>query len=116
MPRKQTPKTAQTKSKKKPAKTFEKDTNLESGFSTLQETDHRIPIRGGGGAPPDLWENEGEGLAGKARSDLPFERPTDDLHPDANAVRGTRPPYAPDKKTVAAARRELDRTDKKKSA
>jgi hypothetical protein len=106
MPRKSKPK----------KKIFEKDTNLETGFSTLEETDHRIPIRGGGGVPPDLWENEIEGLAGKARSDLPFERPTDDLHPDANAVRGTRPPYAPDKKTVDAARRELKRSDKKKSA
>jgi hypothetical protein len=98
------------KSKKK---TFEQDTNIETGFSTLEETDHRIPIRGRSGAPPDVWENESEGLGGKAKSDLPFERPTDDLHPDATRVRGTRPPYAPDKKTVEAAKRELNRTEEK---
>jgi hypothetical protein len=101
-----------TKPKKK---VFEKDTNIETGFSTLQETDHRIPIRGRSGAPPDLWENQIEGLAGKAKSDLPFERPTDDLHPDANRVRGTSPPYAPDKQTVEAAKRELKRTEPKKT-
>jgi len=108
------------KSKKPKKKVFEHDTNIESGFSTLQEADHRIPIREGSGAPPDVWENQIEGLAGKAKSDLPFERPTDDLHPDATRVRDTRPPYAPDKKTVEAARRELKRTEektpKKKSA
>jgi hypothetical protein len=102
------------KSKKPKKKVFERDTNIETGFSTLQETDHSIPIRGRSGAPPDLWENQNEGLAGKAKSDLPFERPTDDLHPDATRVRGTRPPYAPDKKTVEAARRELNRTEQKK--
>jgi hypothetical protein len=101
-----------TKPKKK---VFEHDTDIETGFSTLQEGDHRIPVRGNEGVPPDLWENEIEGLAGKAKSDLPFERPTDDLHPDANRVRGTRPPYAPDKKTVEAAKRELNRTEQKKT-
>ena len=65
-----------SKSKKK---VFEHDTTIETGFSTLQEGDHRIPIRGRDGVPPDLWENEIEGLAGNAKSDLPFERPTDDL-------------------------------------
>jgi hypothetical protein len=105
MPRKSKPK----------KKVFEHDTNIETGFSTLQEGDHRIPIRGSSGAPPDVWENEAEGLAGKAKSDLPFERPTDDLHPDATRVRGTRPPYAPDKKTVEAAKRELKRTEEKKT-
>jgi hypothetical protein len=103
------------KSAKPKKKVFEKDTNIETGFSTLQETDHSIPIRGRSGAPPDLWENQNEGLAGEAKSDLPFGRPSDDLHPDAARVRGTRAPDAPDKKTVEAARRELNRTEQKKT-
>ncbi|MCU1283957.1 MAG: hypothetical protein JWO13_307 [Acidobacteriales bacterium] len=116
MPRKQTPKTPAKKSKKKPEKVFEKDTNIETGFSTLQETDHRLPIRGDSAAPEDIWENEVEGLGGKAKSDLPYGLPTDDVHFDSKKIRGVPEPYAPDKKTVEAARRELNRTDKKKSA
>ena len=96
---------AASKSKKK---AFIKDTEIETGFSTLQETDHRLPIRGREAAPPDIWENQVEGIAGKARSDLPYGLPTDDLHFDSNRIRGVRPPYAPDKKTVEAARRELE--------
>jgi len=101
MPRKAKPK------KKTKKKVFEKDTSIHTGFSTLGEADHRIPIRGSRGVPPDLWENQIEGLSGKAKSDLPFGRPTDDLHPDATKVRGTRAPMAPNKKEIEAEKRAL---------
>jgi hypothetical protein len=88
------PKKAKPKTKKK---VFEKDTNIETGFSTLQETDHSTPIRGRDGVPPDVWQDQGQVAEGTAKSDLPYGRPTDDLHPDAVQVRGTRPPGAPAK-------------------
>jgi hypothetical protein len=101
MPRKKT----KAQSKKK---VFIHDTDIETGFRSLEEGDHRIPIRGREAAPPDIWENEIEGIAGKAKSDLPYGLPTDDLHFDSNRIVGVRPPYAPDKKTVEAARHELE--------
>src|SRR5437899_331853 len=96
--------------KKSKKKKFEKDTNIEAGVSTLQETDHRTPIRGRAGVPPDAWQDQGVG--GEAKSDLPYGRPTDDLHPDAIKVRGEKEPYAPDKAEVEAMKRDVKRRKK----